>query len=173
VGKVYGGADLRWFFAGQLYSFYNDPAGLTNTAVVASQDGSSDLIFGTNASGQQVIAPQRPIRAAGGFAQLEIPLSRIFNANPAGRMGGWSIYGLFGEDQAKARDIDKISGVRHESTMTVGTLNYKFNRWVTFAFEQSLYTTHANPEEPLPLFRGVKAREWNDVREEGGPIFTF
>ena len=30
VGKFYSGADLRWFFAGQLYSFYNDTRGLTN-----------------------------------------------------------------------------------------------------------------------------------------------
>jgi hypothetical protein len=25
----------------------------------------------------------------------------------------------------------------------------------------------------LPLYRGVPAREWNDVREEFGPVFTF
>ena len=53
--------------------------------------------------------------------------------------------------------------------MAVGTLNYKMNKWTTFVFEQSLYTTHANPEETLPLFRGVPSREWNDLREEFGP----
>ena len=31
TGKTYGGSDLRWFFGGQLYSFFNDTAGLTNT----------------------------------------------------------------------------------------------------------------------------------------------
>jgi hypothetical protein len=173
VGKVYGGSDLRWFFAGQLYSFFNDTAGLTNTATVASVDGASNVVLGTNSSGQQVVAPQRPVRAGGGFVQLGLPLSRLFNANPAGRNAGWSLYGFFSEDQAKARDIDRAAGTRHESSMSVGTLNYQFNRWLSFSFEQSLYTTHANPEEPLPLFRGVHSREWNDVREEGGPIFFF
>lgn len=173
VGKVYGGADLRWFFSGQLYSFFQDTVGLHNTITVASQDGSSNLVFGTTASGQQVIAPERPVRAAGGFVQLGLPLSRIFNANPAGRMSGWSLYGMYGEDQAKTRDINRCAGTRRESSAMIGTLNYKFNRWLSFSYEQSLYTTHANPEQTLPLFRGVHAREWNDVREEGGPIFFF
>ncbi len=173
VGKVYGGSDLRWFFAGQLYSFFSDTAGLTNIVSVNSQDGASAMLLGTDAAGQQVVAPERPVRAAGGFVQLGLPLSRLFRANPAGRNAGWSIYGLFSEDQAKARDIDRMGGTRHASNMAVGTLNYKFNRWLSFSFEQSLYTTHANPELPLPLFKGAPAREWNDVREEGGPIFFF
>ncbi|MFP5228869.1 MAG: hypothetical protein ACLGXA_14715 [Acidobacteriota bacterium] len=173
VGKVYGGSDLRWFFAGQLYSFFNDTAGLTSLASVSSEDGSSTVVLGTNADGSKVVAPQRPVRAAGGFVQLGLPLSRIFSANPAGRNSGWTIYALYGEDQARARDIDRVGGTRHASSMTVGTLNYRFNRWVSFSWEQSLYTTHANPELPLPLFRGVHSREWNDVREEGGPIFFF
>jgi len=173
TGKVYGGSDLRWFFAGQLYSFFNDTTGLTNTATVTSADGASSVVLGTNGSGQKVVAPERPVRAAGGFAQLGFPLSRIFNANPAGRNAGWSIYALYGVDQAKARDLDRVAGTRHVSTMAVGTLNYKFNKWVAFSFEQSLYTTHANREIPLPLFRGVQSREWNDLREEAGPVFTF
>jgi hypothetical protein len=173
IGKTYGGSDLRWFFGGQLYSFFNDTAGLTNTATVASEDGASNIVFGTNASGRQVVAPERPVRAAGGFAQLGLPLSRIFNANPAGRNAGWSIYGLYGVDQAKARDIDRLEGTRHLSTMLIGTLNYKLNKWTTFSMEESLWTTHANREEPLPLFKGVPSREWNDVREEVGPTFTF
>lgn len=173
VGKFYGGSDLRWFFAGQLYSFFNDTAGLKNTVTVASVDGASNVVLGTNASGQQVVAPERPVRAEGGFIQLGIPLSRIFQVNPAGRNSGWSIYGLYGVDQAKERDLNKAAGVRHESTMMVGTINYKLNRWISFSYEQSLYTTHANPEQALPLFRGVHSREWNDVREEGGPIFFF
>lgn len=173
IGKYYSGSDLRWFFAGQLYSFFNDTAGLTNKVTVASEDGGSSIVLGTNASGQQVVAPQRPVRAQGGFVQLGLPLSRIFNANPAGRNAGWSFYGLYGEDQAKTRDINHLEGTRHASSMMIGTINYKFNRWISFSYEQSLYTTHANPEQPLPLFRGVRSREWNDVREEAGPIFFF
>ena len=57
TGKTYSGSDLRWFFGGQLYSFFNDAAGLTNTATVASEDGASNIILGTNASGHQVVAP--------------------------------------------------------------------------------------------------------------------
>jgi hypothetical protein len=173
IGKVYGGSDLRWFFAGQLYSYFNDTAGLSSTATVASEDGSSNVVLGRNASGDAVVAPERPVRAAGGFVQLGLPLSRLFHANPAGRNAGWSLYGTYGEDQARARDINRAAGTRHASDMLVGTLNYQINRWVSFSYEQSLYTTHANPELALPLFRGVHAREWNDVREEGGPVFFF
>jgi len=173
AGKVYSGSDLRWFFAGQFYSYFNDTAGLTNTVTVTSQDGGSSLVFGTNASEQQIVAPERPVRAAGGFTQLGLPLSRIFNANPAGRNAGWSLYFLYGEDQAKARDADRMGGTRHQSSMTLGTLNYKFNRWLSFSYEQSIFATHANPELPLPLFKGVPSKEWKDVREEGGPIFFF
>jgi hypothetical protein len=174
IGKVYSGADLRYFFVNQLYSYYSDTTGLTNLATVPSIDGSSNIVFGTNSAGQQVVAPQRPIRTSGGFAQLGLPLSRIFKANPAGRNAGWSMYALYSIDQAKTRDLMRLGGsTRRYSTMAVGTLNYTLNRWVSFSFEQSLYTTHANPEQPLPLYRGVPTREWNDVREEFGPVFTF
>lgn len=175
TGKFYSGSDLRFYFAGQLYSFFNDTKGLTQTVTVASEDGASNIIFGVNGSGQMVVAPQRPVRSDGGFAQLGLPLSRIFNANPAGRNAGWSLYALYGIDQAKTRDLNEatLKGNRRYSTMAVGTLNYQFNHWISFSYEQSLYTTHANPYQVQPLFRGVPSREWNDIREEGGPTFTF
>lgn len=174
IGKYYRGADLRFFLVNQLYSYFNDTAGLTNLASVTSQDGSSTVILGTNAAGQQVVAPERPIRTEGGFVQLGIPLSRILHARPSGRNAGWSLYGLYGIDQAKTRDLNRLGGsTRRWSSMAVGTLNYSFNRWISFSFEQSLYTTHANPEGPLPLFKGIPSREWNDVREEFGPVFNF
>ncbi len=84
IGKFYSGADLRYFFVNQLYSYFNDTTGLTSLASLTSEDGSSAVILGTNASGQQVVAPQRPIRTEGGFAQLGLPLSRIFNARADG-----------------------------------------------------------------------------------------
>ncbi len=175
TGKFYSGADLRYFFAGQLYSYFNDTEGLTNIASVSSEDDSSTIELGTNGSGQQVVAPERPMRTQGGFAQLGLPLSRIFNARPGGRNAGWSFYALYGVDQAKTRDLNRLgaSGNRRYSTMAVGTLNYSLNHWVSFSLEQSLYTTHANPDQTLPLFRGVPSREWNDVRTEFGPIFNF
>ena len=177
TGKFYNGADLRWFFGGQLYSFYNDTSTLVGTKyTIASDDGASNIVIGQNAAGTWVVAPERPVRADGGFAQIGFPLGRIFHADPNGRNAGWSLYALYGIDQAKARDIaaDRADGHRRYSTMAVGTLNYKMNKWVSFSYEESLYTTHANQElSTLPLFKGSPSREWNDVREEGGPVFTF
>ena len=174
TGKFYSGADLRFFFASQLYSYFTDTTGLADLASASSMDGSSTVYFGTNGSGQQVVAPERPIRTDGGYAQLGLPLSRWFHANPAGRNGGWAIYGMYGVDQAKTRDLDRLGEAsRRYSTMAVGTLSYALNRKVSFTLEQSLYTTHANQEMPLPTFKGGPAREWNDVREEFGPTFSF
>jgi hypothetical protein len=174
VGKFYSGAGLRYFFVNQLYSYYNDTSGLTNLAMIPSIDGSSTIVFGTNSAGQQVVAPERSVRTAGGFAQLGLPLSRIFKANPEGRNAGWTLYALYGTDQASARDLVHLGGsTRHASSMAVGTLNYSFNRWVSFSFEHSLYTTHANTRQQLPQYRGFPAREWHDVRDEFGPVFTF
>jgi hypothetical protein len=176
VGKYYAGSDLRWFFAGQAYSFYSDTTGLTATATVASDDGGSNIILGTNAAHQQVVAPERPVRAAGGVVQLGLPLSRIFHADPAGRNAGWTLYATYGVDQAKERDVNRAttSASRHGATVAAGTLNYKLDKWISFTFEQSLYTEHANTEQSvLPLFKGVQSREWNDVREEFGPVFVF
>jgi len=173
IGKFYSGADLRFFFAGQLYSMFHDETGLTATASATSVDGASTLIFGTNAQGHQVVAPERPVRADGGFAQLALPLSRIFKARAASRNAGWTLYMLYSVDQAKTRDLLRVDGVRRYSTLAAGTLNYSLNKWVSFSAEESLYTTHANPELTLPLFRGVHSREWNDVRSEFGPVFTF
>ena len=57
--------------------------------------------------------------------------------------------------------------------MGVATLNYSLNKWLTFSFEQSIYKTHANPQQPLPLFKGAPTLVRRDVREEFGPTFTF
>ena len=182
LGKYYSGSDLRFFFAGQLFSNFNDTAGLTGATEALSVDGSSAVIFGTDASGNSVVAPQRPIRSQGGFLNIGLPLSRIFNADPKGRNSGWSMYFHYGEDFAKARDLRRTFGAtsvgaRHKSSMFAGTLYYKLNNWVTFGFEQSLYETDAIPgtstTQPFPLFNGVQARVWRDLRSEGGPIITF
>ena len=67
------------------------------------------------------------------------------------------------------------AGARHRSFMSVGPLYYKLNNWVTFAFKRSLYETNAAPVPTgtLPLFSGIPARTWCDLRSEGGTIFTF
>jgi hypothetical protein len=177
LGKYYNGSDLRWFFGGQFFSNYNDTAGLTGTTSIASIDGASTVVFGTNASGALVVAPQRPVRSAGGFVNLGLPLSRIFGADPQGRNMGWSLYLHYGVDFAKARDVERFNpgGARHKSPLYAGTLYYKLNNWVTFAFEQSLYETNAvpGPTGTLPLFKGIPSRTWRDLRSEGGTIFSF
>jgi hypothetical protein len=176
IGKVYSGSDLRYYFGGQLFSNYNSIFGLTNTADALSIDGGSTVVFGTNASGNAVVAPELPVRARGGFAQIGLPLSRWFGMDPEGRNAGWSLYGMYGTDQANTNDLAKAApgGSRARSDMTVGTLNYKLNKWISFSFEQSLYRTRANTAVPtLPLFMGLHQHEWRDLRSEGGAIFSF
>jgi hypothetical protein len=176
IGKVYSGSDLRYYFGGQLFSNYNSVFGLTNTANALSIDGGSTVVFGTNASGNAVVAPELPVRARGGFAQIGLPLSRWFGSDPEGRNAGWSLYGMYGTDQANTNDLAKAApgGSRARSDMTVGTLNYKLNKWVSFSFEESLYRTRANTAVPdLPLFMGLHQHEWRDLRSEGGAIFSF
>lgn len=178
VGKVYRGADLRYYFAGQLFSNYTQDFGLTGLAKVPDVDGSSTVILGTNAAGQAVVAPQLPVRTDGGFLNLGLPLSRWFNANPAGRNAGWQLYLHWGEDQVEARDLHWALGTeagRARSRLAAATLYYKVNQWCTFAYEQSLYTTVGIPSASGVYLKvnGVPSREWNDRREEFGPVFTF
>jgi len=197
TAKYYNGEDLRFFFAGQFFSTFNDTAGLftrnaagacvPGTTNALSIDGSSTVAFGFTDSGcttaTATVAPQRPVRAQGGFVNLGFPLSRIFNANPEGRNNGWSLYLYYGIDYAKARDVRRFvttAGSRLKSDLANVTLYYKLNSWVTFAVEQSLYRTRAltgtfasGAPIPLPLFRGSPSREAHDVRTEVGTIFSF
>jgi hypothetical protein len=184
VAQAYRGADLRFFFAGQLLSNFNNAGGLTNTVDVPSVDRSSTLVFGTNAAGQTVLAPQIPVRGYGGFVNLGIPLSRIFKADPAGHNAGWTFYLHHGLDAAnhfdfaRAKDIGKDGAGPYKSTFNAGTLYYKVNNWCTFAYEESLYSSYALPND-VGVFTantsvaGVPGHTWRDLREEFGPIFTF
>jgi hypothetical protein len=175
VGKYYNGSDLRWFFAGQLLSHYNDTAGLTNTVAVPSIDGASTVVFGL-AGGTPAVAPQRPVRAQGGFMQLGFPLSRIFDADPEGRSAGWTAYLYYGYDQAMARDARRfVGGARgSRSDLFLGSLQYKLNAFVTLAYEQGYYRTRAaNRVGALPLFRGIPSYATHNVRSEFATIFTF
>lgn len=194
TGKVYRGADLRFFFANQLFSTFNDTAGVSKACLNAegaaafcsgaSVDGSSAVTFGVtggapDAGGVPVAAPQRPVRGYGAYAELGFPLSRIFNANPAGRNAGWSMNLHWGYDAAVSSDLRKhaeTGGGRARSNWAFGNLQYKLNSYVTFAFEQSLYSTIAIPNQTtgvFPLFAGEPAREANDRRSEFATIFTF
>jgi hypothetical protein len=181
LAKYYHGADLRFFFSGQLYSFYNNTAamGLTNAASAPSIDGSATVVFG-NLNGTPTVATQEPVRTSGGFIELGLPLSRWANANPRGRNAGWTMNLHWGVDDANGSDIRKVTptGQRDKSDWAFVNLLYKLNTWVTIGFEQSVYRTKAFPNTTTgaftgTLFRGFPSREWKDVRSEFATIFTF
>jgi hypothetical protein len=176
VGKYYAGADLRFYLGGQLFSTFNDAAGLTGVTAAPSIDGSSTVVFGFE-NGAPVIAPQRPVRGQGGFINLGFPLSRIFGADPKGRNAGWTAYLHYGYDQATARDARRFGG-RARSDILMGSVHYRVNAFVTFALEESLLRTRAANNSRfdtggLPLFRGTPSRVTHDLRSEFATIFTF
>jgi hypothetical protein len=192
LGSYYRGADLRWFFAGQILSFYNDTTGLGNLVTVPNVDGSSAVVLGTTGTAATgftpVVAPQRPVRTSGGFLELGLPLSRLANANPSGRNAGWSMNLHYGLDDVNNRDLRKTTAnsIRDRSDWAFANLLYKFNNWVTFGYEQSYYRTRALRTAACPdgsvvnaacyggtLFRGLPARSWHDLRSEFSTIFTF
>ena len=173
VSKYYDGSDLRFFFAGQLLSNFNDTARLTDTASAASIDGASTVVFGL-LNGLPVVAPQRPVRGQGGFIQFGFPLSRIFNADPKGRNAGWTAYLYYGDDQATARDARRFGARGARSDLFSGNIQYKWNQWITFAYEQGYYRTRAdNRAGILPLFRGIPSFTAHNIRSEFAAIFTF
>lgn len=175
VGKYYDGKDLRFYFAGQLFSTFNDTTGLTGTANAPSLDGSSTVVFGLR-DGTPAVAPQTPIRAKGYFANLGFPLSRIFGANPASRSAGWTLHLGYQSDEAYAADVLRAGASnRQKSTLVLGTLNWRFASFLTFSFEQSRYQTKAiaNPGQSLPLFRGVPTSKADDWRSELAAAFSF
>jgi hypothetical protein len=177
IAKYYNGNDLRYYFGGQIFGPFNDIGGLTpgSTATAPSLDGSTTAVFGLR-NGVPVIANSLPARAQGGFVNLGFPLSRIFNADPAGRNAGWAFYAHYGYDQVLARDVRRLGGGREKGDLMAGTLQYKMNNWVTFVLEESNYRTRALPLTStgnFPLFAGRPMRDWHDFRSEFGPLFTF
>jgi hypothetical protein len=173
ASKYYNGSDLRFFFAGQLLSNFNDTAGLTGQATASSIDGASTVVFGL-LNGTPVVAPERPVRGQGGFAQLGFPLSRIFDADPKGRNAGWTAYLYYGYDQAMARDARRFGARGSRSDLFSGNIQYKLNSFITFAYEQGYYRTRAaNRAGALPLFRGIPSYTTHNVRSEFATIFSF
>lgn len=187
LAKYYRGTDLRFFFGGQLYQEFNDPTGIarlispTGTAAFltgGSIDNASTLSFGIDGAGLPVIVPQRAPRSQGGFVELGFPLSRIFNADPAGRGAGWTMNLHYSMDSVFANDVRKLvptTGGRATSDWSFINLQYKLNNYVTFLPEFDYYRTRAVPglNGALPLFRGVPAAKWHDSRVEFATIFTF
>lgn len=183
IGKYYSGSDLRYYFAGQIFSEFNDTTGLTNTATAQSIDGASTVVFGcrggtgpTCTGGTLVVANQLPPRAQGGFVNLGLPLSRWANADPAGRNAGWAMYLHYGYDQVLARDVRRLGGGRQKGDLFAGTIQYKLNNYLTFVAEESYYRTRAIPLTAtglFPAFAGRPLRDWHDIRTEVGPLFNF
>ncbi|MFB3814881.1 MAG: hypothetical protein ACE14L_12310 [Terriglobales bacterium] len=191
LAKYYKGQDLRYYFAGQIYTLFNDltnifgpSPGVARPASwnVASVDGSSTVAFGClgapcSAGGTPVIADQLAGRSQGGFVELGIPLSRIFNAEPTGRNAGWTMNLHYGIDTVAARDVRRLApgGGRGTSDWSFANLMYKLNAFVTFGYELGYYRTRAvaGTTGGLPLFRGVPSRQMHDLRSEFATIFTF
>jgi hypothetical protein len=179
IAKYWNGSDLRWFFVGSLLSNFNDAGVLDAGAPVIealSNDGSSAVLFGFR-GGNPVIAPQRPVRSQGGFVNLGFPLGRIFRAEPMGRNAGWTFYMHYAFDDANASDVRHLGNTRQKNDLAAATLNWKFNNWVTFTVEESMYRTRASGDptgkHPYPIYEGVPTASWKDIRSEIGPIFTF
>jgi hypothetical protein len=182
VAKYYNGTDLRYYFGGQIFAEFNQVTGLTSTATGATSDGSGPApVFGCLGGGAPptctaVIAPQIPPRAQGGFVNIGFPLSRWAHADPNGRNAGWVLYAHYGLDQVLTKDVIAEGGGRDKGRLIAGTQYYKFNKLVSFGWEESLYTTVAIPltaTGAFPLFDGRPQREWNDFRSEIGPVVTF
>jgi hypothetical protein len=188
IGKYYAGADLRSYFGGQLFSTFNDTSGFTNVVTFTSIDGSSTGAAGL-LNNVVTIVPQRGVRGQGGFINLGLPLSRLFDADPKGRNAGWTAYLHYGYDEANPRDVRRILGAtlnpvgtvvnqnganRAKSDVFFTSLQYKLNAFVTFAYEQSYFRTRAaNQAGVLPLFRGIPSRETHNLRSEFATIFNF
>jgi hypothetical protein len=183
VASGYIGADMRFFFGNQLLSNYNYTGGLTKTANGLSVDNSSTVVFGLDGAGNRVIAPQRPVRAYGGFIQAGFPISRWFNAEPKGRNAGWQAYYTYGVDAANAADFKKAKGISAstgagpiKSRQNAVTVFYKMNPWVTFGFEETNYHSQALPNEKgvcTTKVAGLPSCTWTNWRTEFGPVFTF
>jgi hypothetical protein len=188
VASAYFGGDLRFFFGGQVNTFFTDVGGLNNPVTFTPVDGvvaasgtpqlacNAALVAGACPAGDVVVAPQRPTRAFGGFVNIGLPLSRWFNANPKGHNAGWQLYFDLGKDQVLHKDLYNVNaeGVLPllYGKMAAGTLYYKLNPYVTFGFEQSLYATRLKNGVQYTI-AGSPDSVWQDHRTEFGPIFTF
>jgi hypothetical protein len=169
-------------FAGQTLSIFNDQGGLSNIVTAPSVDRASTVAFGqVGGTGPYVLAPQRSVRAYGGFVNLGLPLSRWFNADPKGHNAGWTLYLHHGLDAVNHSDFNRVKsgegGGPYRSNLNAISLFQKINPWCTFGYELTLYESYALPNSSTgkypTLVSGVPSRTWRDLREEIGPIFTF
>lgn len=216
VVSGYRGADMRQVLGGQLTTNYTNTTGLFPIPLVNANGGTPAPFFlgtgadnvagtlsgfallgckvnpgaGTCAPANVVVAPEHGVRAYGGFAELGLPLSRWFNANPKGHNAGWQLYFHAGKDQLVHRDAVMQLGLLDgagpnqlgqgmgipmiESNFVGATLYYKINPWCTFGFEPTHYSSRAVPElGNFWIIAAEPSRIWQDQRVELGPVFTF
>jgi hypothetical protein len=161
VATAYKGGDLRFYFGGQINSYFTDTGNLTAISGPANglngyvtADGgplaaaggavlgcTAVLVDGACPTGSAVIAAQRPIRSFGGFVQLGLPISRWFNANPKGHNAGWQLQFTLGKDQVVDRDLNNPNG----SFCGLGLNNC------------NPFGSSVNNAAPLPLLMGKSA----------------
>ena len=154
VATAYKGGDMRFYFGGQINSYFTDTSLLTGVSgpYVTADGGpfaaAGGAVLGCTAAlnddgscptGNAVVAPQRPIRSYGGFLQLGLPLSRWFNADPKGHNAGWQLFFTVGKDQVVDRDLNNPSG-------SFCTITDNCNAFY-----------HVNSVAPLPLLMGKSA----------------
>jgi hypothetical protein len=201
VASYYQGSDLRFYFAGQILSEFNNTAGFLaggglRTATTTSQvgcvagwncapsiDGSAVLQFGVSPSNGAFCAaipgstsfacpvPQLPVRTRGGFGELNFPLSRIFNAEPTGRNAGWTLTLHYGTDQPFYNDIHRFAG------STRARSDWSF---ANIQYKLNQYVTFGLEEGDYRTFaltagtfEGGNHRVVHDFRSEFATIFTF
>ena len=154
VASGYMGADLRFMFAGQLLSNYNQAAGLT-------QQGERPLggwLFNRGLWNQLPPAMpwlhhKRQYAATADSSRLASPSRAGSMLIPKGRNAGWQAYYEYGIDAANANDFRYAKAISAEagggpirSELNAITVFYKMNPWVQFGFEESHYASYAVPE---------------------------
>ncbi len=179
VSKYYRGGDLRYYFQGQFNDIFADLGTATLLGTATSFSGRS-ISFGCAGGtgpactgGTVVHSNLEPVMGQGGFAQLGIPLSRVFGSDPESRagFGGWSMYFTYGVDSAFAKDARRANGLLRTDHGSV-QIRYKFNKWVTFAHEETYLDTRT-VDGILKPFRGIPSHTAHAWRSEFGTLFTF
>jgi len=102
-----------------------------------------------------------------GYQQTIDEITRFYNTMR-------TVYVYYGDDGAVARDARRFGARGDRSDLFSGNIQYKWNQWMTFGYEQGYYRTRADLQTGLlPLFRGVPSFTTHNIRSEFAAIFTF